>query len=115
MDPLPRFRCAAVGGAMNRMSTLLTSSMIAVALALALPQPAAAQKVAGVVTTLQGSATVTRVTATQPTPQAGPLKFRDSVYERDRVTTGEQSIARILLGGKAVVTVREHSSLLITE
>jgi hypothetical protein len=33
----------------------------------------------------------------------------------DKVVTGEQSVARMLLGGKAVVTVRERSALTITE
>ena len=33
----------------------------------------------------------------------------------DRVVTGDRSLARLLLGGKAVVTVRERSALTITE
>ncbi len=65
---------------------------------------------AGVVTTLEGRVTVTRVTLA---PQ--PLKFRDDVFVDYTVTTGDQSIARMLLGGKAVVTVRERSRLTITE
>jgi hypothetical protein len=65
---------------------------------------------AGVVTTLEGHVTVTRVTLA---PQ--PLKFKDDVFVDDKVTTGDQSIARMLLGGKAVVTVRERSTLTITE
>jgi len=65
---------------------------------------------AGVVTTLEGNVTVTRVTLA---PQ--PLKFKDDVFVNDKVTTGDQSIARMLLGGKAVVTVRERSTLTITE
>ncbi|HTO11715.1 MAG TPA: FecR domain-containing protein, partial [Candidatus Binatia bacterium] len=66
---------------------------------------------AGVVTTVRGTATVARATATEP----APLKFRDDVFVQDRITTGDESIARILLGGKAVVTVRERSQLTITE
>ncbi len=65
---------------------------------------------AGVVTTLEGHVTVTRVTLG---PQS--LKFKDDVFVDDKVTTGDQSIARMLLGGKAVVTVRERSTLTITE
>ncbi|HYE90895.1 MAG TPA: FecR domain-containing protein, partial [Terriglobales bacterium] len=64
---------------------------------------------AGVVTTLEGSVTATRAAATQP------LRFKDDVFQRDKITTGEQSLARMLLGGKAVVTVRERSVLTITE
>jgi len=66
---------------------------------------------AGVVTTLQGTATVARATAPQPMP----LKFRDDVFVQDSIVTGESSIVRILLGGKAVVTVRERSALTIHE
>src|SRR3989442_2743815 len=66
---------------------------------------------AGVVTTLEGNVTVTRVAL----PQPQPLKFKDDVFVDDKVTTGDQSIARMLLGGKAVVTVRERSTLTITE
>src|SRR2546427_12856637 len=66
---------------------------------------------AGVVTTLEGNVTVTRVAL----PQPQPLKFKDDVFVNDKVTTGDKAIARILLAGKAVVTVRERSSLTITE
>ena len=80
-------------------------------IALVLPSPAFAQATkAGVVTTLEGHVTVTRVALA---PQ--PLKFKDDVFVDDKVTTGDQSIARILLGGKAVVTVQERSTLTITE
>lgn len=65
---------------------------------------------AGVVTTLEGQVTVTRITLP---PQ--PLKLRDEVFVNDTVTTAERSLARMLLGGKAVVTVRERSALTITE
>ena len=66
---------------------------------------------AGVVTTLEGNVTVTSATLRQPRP----LKFKDDVFVNDRVVTGDRSIARMLLGGRAVVTVRERSSLTITE
>jgi len=66
---------------------------------------------AGVVTTLEGNVSVTRVAL----PQPQPLKFKDDVFVNDKVTTGDKAIARMLLGGKAVVTVRERSSLTITE
>ena len=90
--------------------TALVSSMVMAALSLGLPAPAPAQVVkAGIVTTLRGTATVARGTADQ-----APLRFRDDVYVEDRITTGDESLARILLGGKAVVTVRERSQLKIT-
>src|SRR2546426_4935694 len=87
-------------------------SLVLVALALISPASAFAQLTkAGVVTTLQGTATVTRASLSQPQP----LKFRDDVFVQDRVVTGDDSVARILLGGKAIVTVRERSSLTISE
>jgi hypothetical protein len=78
---------------------------------LALPPMAFTQERVGVVTTLEGSATVARLAL----PQAQPLHFKDSVYLHDRITTGERSIVRVLLGGKATVTARERSVVTITE
>src|SRR5207244_6931992 len=87
-------------------------SLVLVALTLISPASAFAQLTkAGVVTTLQGTATVSRASLSQPLP----LKFKDDVFVQDRVITGDDSVARILLGGKAIVTVRERSSLTITE
>ncbi|OLD32040.1 MAG: hypothetical protein AUI49_04285 [Candidatus Rokubacteria bacterium 13_1_40CM_2_68_13] len=63
------------------------------------------------VTTVHGTATVSRASLSQPVP----LKFKDDVFAQDRVSTGDDSVARILLGGRAIVTVRERSSLTITE
>src|SRR3989441_755725 len=74
------------------------------------PNLAAAQK-AGVVTTLEGNVTAGRAAAAQPVA----LKFKDDVFVNDRVVTGDRSLARLLLGGKAVVTVRERSALTVTE
>ena len=75
------------------------------------PAPSGAAPKVGVVTTLQGKVTVTRAAAPQPVP----LKFKDDVYVQDSIATGDQSIARILLGGKAIVTIRERSLLTVTE
>jgi hypothetical protein len=66
---------------------------------------------AGVVTTLEGNVTAARGGLPQPVA----LKFKDDVLLQDRITTGDQSLARLLLGGKAVVTIRERSALTITE
>jgi FecR protein len=76
------------------------------------PAPVFAQATkAGVVTTLEGNVTAVRTVAPQPVP----LKFRDDVFVQDRVVTGDQSFARLLLGGKAVISIRERSSVTITE
>src|SRR5919108_1508527 len=72
--------------------------------------PALAQEKVGVVTTVVGPVTVAR--ASLP-PE--PLKFKDDVFVRDRVTTGDDGFTRILLGGKVIVTARERSTLTITE
>src|SRR5262252_1848989 len=88
----------------------LMASVMALA---ALPTLAYAQATpeVGVVTTLQGQATVARASATS----ALPLKFRDSIFEKDRINTGEKSIVKVLMGGRAIVTVRELSVLTVTE
>ena len=85
-------------------------STLTFALVLSLAAPAGAQEKVGVVTTVVGPVTVAR--ASLP-PE--PLKFKDDVFVRDRVITGEQAITRILLGGKVIITAREHSTLTITE
>lgn len=86
--------------------------LVALSLATFSPLPAHAQDPkAGVVTAVQGQATVAR--AVGPTPVL--LKFKDDVFVRDRVNTQEKSIVRMLLGGKALVTVREFSVFTVSE
>jgi hypothetical protein len=72
--------------------------------------PAWSQERVGVVTAVVGPVTLAR---TSMPLQA--LKFKDDVFVDDRITTGEDAITRILLGGKVVVTARERSTLTITE
>ena len=101
---------------MKGMRLLVAGSVVAgLALGLAAAADAQGSKPAGVVTSLQGTANLQRVSTTSAAPLVQPLKFKDEVRVADRITTGDQSLARILLSGKAVVTVREHSSLTITE
>src|SRR3989454_2134617 len=90
------------------------SSRVVIAMALLLSPTlswAQAAPELGVVTTLQGQASVARASA----PGTLPLKFKDAVFDRDRIQTGEESIVKVLMGGKAIVTVRELSVLTITE
>ena len=76
------------------------------------PAPLLAQQPAvGSVTALAGEASVTH--SAQPDP--APLQVADEVYLRDRIATNERSVVRVLLGGKATVTIRELSVLTITE
>src|SRR5262249_32737383 len=104
------------GGVMKSIWTLGAGAVVAVSLGLAGAAAAQTGKLAGVVTTLQGTANVQPASATPNTPPTQPrlLKFKDDVFEQDRITTGDKSLTRILLGGKAVVTIRELSSLTIT-
>jgi hypothetical protein len=64
----------------------------------------------GVVTALVGEASVARAAAE---PQN--LRMRDGVFPKDRITTGERSMVHVLLGGKALLTVRELSVVTVTE
>jgi hypothetical protein len=65
----------------------------------------------GVVSTLIGEATVARGTTTKPLA----LKMRDDVFMQDRISTKERSLVHVLMGGKALLTVRELSVVTITE
>ncbi len=77
------------------------------------PAPVLAQtsEAVGIVTTLDGRATVARPAI--PSPLA--LKFKDDVFGRDKISTQENSLVRVLLGGKAILTVRELSQVTISE
>jgi FecR protein len=98
---------------MHTMTHAARTALLVLVAALIAWAPADAEsgRRAGIVTAVQGTATVTR--ASLGTPRM--LKFRDDVMLQDRIATGDQSVARILLGGKAVITVRERSVVTITE
>jgi hypothetical protein len=96
---------------MSLAKRLIAALLLSAAAALLLASSAIAQERAGVVTNVEGTATVARLTE----PQAQPLRFKDDVFLRDRITTAERSFVRVLLGGRATVTARERSILTITE
>jgi hypothetical protein len=77
------------------------------------PGYALAQEAAGVgvVTTLVGEATVTRATRAQPLA----LRTHDDVFMQDRISTKERSLVHVLMGGKALLSVRELSVLTVTD
>jgi len=75
------------------------------------PSVSAQEPRVGVVTNVEGMATVARVALAEPQQ----LRFKDDVFVKDRITTGDRAIVRVLLGGKATVTARERSILTITE
>lgn len=102
---------------MRTVSRILVGVLV---LLLAFPPtllPAFAQQAAapgqgiGVVTALQGEATVTRAAL----PQPAPLRFRDDVFNRDQIVTRERSTVRLLLGGKGTLTIREQSQVLLDD
>jgi len=88
--------------------------VMAAALLCASPVLAAAEpeESAGVVTTVNGDATLLRAVAVA---QPVSLRMRDEIFLRDRIQTRERSLVRVLLGGKALVTVRELSVLTVIE
>jgi len=96
---------------MSLVKRVITALLLTGAAALLLASSTLAQERVGVVTTIEGLATVARVSL----PEPRPLQFKDDLFLRDRVTTGECSLVRVLLGGKATVTARERSVLTITE
>jgi FecR protein len=96
---------------MSLVKRVIAALLLTGAAALLLASSALAQGRVGVVTNIEGFATVARVAL----PEPKPLHFKDDLFLRDRITTGERSIVRVLLGGKATVTARERSVLTITE
>jgi FecR-like protein len=75
------------------------------------PATAAPASPAGMALTVHGQSTVIR----NDTDASAPLRMRDPLYVRDRVGTAEKSMVRLLLGGKALVTLRESSVVTITD
>ena len=88
-------------------------SVMLVGLVIGVPVCAQAQgrSGVGVVTTLVGEATVARAASTQPQD----LRMRDDVFALDRIITKERSMVHVLMGGKALLTVRELSVVTVTE
>lgn len=93
------------------IKTLVLVGLTMVGLTIGISGYAQAQTSVGVVTTLVGEATVARVAA----PQPEALKKLDGVFPMDRITTKEHSVVHVLMGGKALLTVRELSVVTITE
>jgi hypothetical protein len=95
---------------MTRRTSLAVIATLAAALH---PIPLSAQisDAVGVVTTLDGRATVARPAIPSPLT----LKFKDDVFGRDKISTAANSLVRVLLGGKAILTVRELSQVTISE
>ena len=83
-------------------------------ISLAIPATAASytSKGVGVVAALRGQVSVARsaeVAAREGRPREEALKFRDDVFFRDVISTETGAAAKILLRGRATLTVRELS------
>src|SRR5712664_706962 len=86
--------------------------MLAILLAVGGPTDASAQaQPIGAVAALVGQGTITRAAAVE----RAPAKVRDEVFMRDRIETAEQSVIRVLMGGRITVTIRERSIVTITD
>jgi len=96
---------------MRRVDTLAVVSGFLALLLLPSLAPGQTGQGVGIVSTIAGQATISRASVPQPLP----LQFKDSVFDRDRISTAENSTVKVLMGGKALVTVRELSVLTITE
>jgi hypothetical protein len=98
---------------MPKCCTVRQASLVVVSLllpTLATAQQPTSQNV-GVVTAVQGQATVSRETI----PQPASLRFKDDVFFRDQIATQERSTVRLLLGGKGTLTIREQSQVTLDE
>src|SRR3990167_4867556 len=91
--------------------TLQVTLVGAIAMVVPWTEARAEERAVGIVPTLEGAVTVARASL----PQPAALKFKDQVFVRDRIVTGDSAVVRILLGGKATVTARERSVLVISE
>jgi hypothetical protein len=69
------------------------------------------QQPSGVVTAVQGQAQLTRPAVAKPTL----LRQKDGVMIRDVIDTREKSMARMLFGGKATVTMKELTRFEVRE
>jgi hypothetical protein len=65
----------------------------------------------GLVSALVGEGTITHSADAGPEP----LRLDEEVFLKDRIATGERSVARVLFGGRITVTIRERSIVTITD
>jgi len=76
------------------------------------PADASAQaQPVGAIAALVGQGTVIHAAAVE----RAPAKVRDEIFVRDRIETAEQSVIRVLMGGRITVTIRERSIVTITD
>src|SRR5207247_2375465 len=76
------------------------------------PADASAQaQPVGAIAALVGQGTVIHAAAVG----RAPAKIRDEIFVRDRIETAEQSVIRVLMGGRITVTIRERSIVTITD
>ena len=93
---------------------LVNGTLVAALLLAAAPafvQRASAGEGIGVVTAIQGQATVARATLAAP----AALRFKDDVFFQDQIATREHATVRLLLGGKGTLMIREQSQVTLDE
>ena len=95
----------------NSRTTLLPYAGLALATLMVTPSFAEIPPLAGTVTHVFGTATLRHGL----NGETKPVHFRDKVYLKDTITTNEESVVRVLMGNKALVTISEMSVLTITE
>jgi hypothetical protein len=98
-------------GAVMARAPIRSYGLVGLAVLFGVGPLGAAERVAGTVSSLAGSATVARASLAKP----ANLATRDDLFLRDRITTGKESLIRVLLGGRTTVTARELSVLTITD
>ncbi len=91
---------------MNNRKFYIISLLLA--LLLEIPGMALAQGAIGVVTSLKGKVKLIRGASQTE------LGFKDILISRDVISTQDESLARVLFGGRSTVTIRELSRLGVT-
>jgi len=85
--------------------------LLAIILAVGPADTAAQARPLGAVAALVGQGTITHAADVE----RAPARVRDEIFVRDRIETAEQSVIRVLMGGRITVTIRERSIVTITD
>ena len=93
---------------MKRQSSSTTLALLILLVWASLASAGPGQPVA-VVSTLTGNVTVARPGGSTP------LKFKDEIFQNDIISTGDQSIVRLLVRDKALVAIQQRSIVALGE
>ncbi|MEC4672655.1 MAG: FecR family protein [Nitrospirota bacterium] len=95
----------------NSRTTLLPYTALTFVTLIVTPSFAEIPPLVGTVTHVFGTATLQHGLH----GGAKPVQFKDKVHLQDTISTDEESVVRVLMGDKALVTISEMSVLTITE